>query len=154
MPVAEPVRAEAHLPQLPLPFPIQDLGTHRPDAGNPFRCLDHPVHRGRGQGHVVVEEEDEIRLGGGRELQGPSHGAGEPQILVQPEDPAAAQGPLQQVDGAIGRRVVDGQHAQPPMGLAGQGGEGTAQPCGTVPRHEHGEDARGFLGLHEAGGLA
>jgi hypothetical protein len=120
MAVAEPVRAEPDLPQLPGPFPIQDLGTHGSHAGNPSRGLDHPLHRVRGKRHVVVEEEDEIRLGGGRERQGPSDGAPETAVLGQPEDAAAAQGSLQQVDGPVGRRVVDGQHTQSPMGLAGQ----------------------------------
>jgi hypothetical protein len=107
----------------------------------------------RFQGHVVVEEEHEVGLAGGRQFEGAADRPGEAEVAIQPKDAAAPKHPLQHVGRSIGRGVVDGQDPDAGVGLTGQGGEDAAEPRGAVPRHEHGEDAGIVVGLLHAAGM-
>jgi hypothetical protein len=145
--IAEPVRRHPHLAEHPGLIPVEQLWSHYPDAGRGSGRLHELGNGVRRQGRVVVEQQDvvgRLRHGGGERA---TDGGGEPLVALQPEHPLGGQGGYQDLGRAVGRTVVYGNHAEPGMGLAGQGGKRPREPCGPILDHEDDQDAWGGV-LH------
>jgi len=139
---AEPVRGLPDLAEHLGPVPVDHLRPHHADILDPLRRFDQPGDRVGRQQRVVVEEQDVIGGRGQVRCEAAGQRGGEPDVLVQPDDPLGAEGLLEQMGRIVGGTVVDGEHAEPRMGLVGKAEQALREPRGAVLRHQHDKNAR------------
>src|SRR5439155_12500407 len=123
-------------------IPVDDLGPHDPDAlGTGEHGRLHESGDGLGvENGVVMQQQDEIRLGGDRMRDGFVETARESEMVVVTQDPTLAEGLEEQLVRAVLGGVIDREDADTRVCLCGERLEALAEPLGRVSDREDDED--------------
>jgi hypothetical protein len=146
--VTEPVRRESDLPQNLWVVPVEDL---RPDNSRSLdaSCSFNQTRDGLGiQSRVVVQQEQEVGLGGDGERERLSDGPGETMVSFELHHATRTEDLLEDLRRVVPRAVVHRQDAESRMRLSSQRRQRPPYPGGSVAHDDNGKHTGSF---HRAG---
>jgi hypothetical protein len=120
--MSEPVGGASDVAEQSRTIPVHDLRADDADLldADPDRGLDHPGHGVGVERHPWIDDQHEVRSLRDGTIERVSDRGGEAHPAVVPDHASRAERLEQQVARAVAGRVVDGEDAEPSVGLVGE----------------------------------